>query len=157
MRAIRGFTFIEMVVTLAIMGLLAAVAMPMIELTVQRNREKELRGALMQIREALDAYKKHSDQGRIPLKIGESGYPKTLEELVEGVTDVKSPQRQKVFFLRRLPRDPMSPDVGLSAGDSWGKRSYSSPPDDPREGEDVFDVFSRSTAVGLNGIPYNQW
>ena len=157
MRTIRGFTFIEMMVTLAIMGVLAAVAVPMIELTVQRNKEKELNSALTQIREALDAYKKSADQGQIPLKIGESGYPKDLADLVDGVVNVKSPQRQKIYFLRRLPRDPMCPDQNLAAIDTWGKRSYKSPPDDPQEGDDVFDVYSMSHATGLNGLPYKEW
>lgn len=156
-RTRRGFTFVEVMVTLVIMGVLAAIATPMIELTVQRHRESELRDALRQIREALDAYKRASDQGRIPLKIGDSGYPKLLTDLVDGVADVKSPQRQKIFFLRRLPRDPMNPDTNLSAEETWGKRSYKSPPEDPHEGEDVFDVFSLSPATGLNGLPYKEW
>lgn len=156
-RAHLGFTFIELMVTLAIMSTLAVVAVPMIEVTVQRSKEKELRSALMQIRDGLDAYKKASDQGRMPLKIGESGYPKNLNDLVDGVVDVKSPQKQKMYFLRRVPRDPLNPDLNLSAEETWGKRSYKSPPDDPHEGDDVFDVFSLSGAVGLNGIPYKEW
>lgn len=152
-----GFTFIELAVTLAIMGVLAAVAVPMVELVSQRHKERELRSALNQIREAIDAHRRATDQGRIPVKIGDSGYPKSLNDLVEGVTDAKSPQRQKIYFLRRLPRDPMHPDPTVAAADTWGKRSYASPPDAPQEGEDVFDVHSLASGKGINGIPYREW
>ncbi len=152
-----GFTFIELAVTLAIMGVLAAVAVPMVELVSQRSKERELRSALNQIREAIDAHRRATDQGRIPVKIGDSGYPKSLNDLVDGVTDAKSPQRQKIYFLRRLPRDPMHPDPTVAAADTWGKRSYASPPDAPQEGEDVFDVHSLASGKGINGIPYREW
>ena len=153
----EGFTFIEMAVTLAIMGVLAAAALPMSELLRQRDQERELRAALVQIRDAIDAHRRASDQGRIAVKMGESGYPRTLEDLVEGVIDLKSPQRQRIYFLRRLPRDPMHPDPRAPASATWGKRSYSSPPDAPQEGEDVFDIFSLSPRKGLNGFPYREW
>jgi general secretion pathway protein G len=152
-----GFTFIELAVTLAIMGVLAAVAVPMVELVSQRSKERELRSALNQIREAIDAHRRATDQGRIPVKIGDSGYPKSLNDLVEGVTDAKSPQRQKIYFLRRLPRDPMHLDPTVAAADTWGKRSYASPPDAPQEGEDVFDVHSLASGKGINGVPYREW
>jgi general secretion pathway protein G len=153
----RGFTFIELMFTLAILSVLVLVAMPLAQLTVQRERERELRSALMQIRDAIDAYKRAADQGRIVLKVGESGYPKTLEELVEGVPDQRSPTRQNLYFLRRLPRNPLVADQNMSASETWGKRSYASPPDDPSEGADVFDVHSSSEATGLNGVPYREW
>jgi general secretion pathway protein G len=153
----RGFTFIELMMTLAIMGVMAAVAVPMTQLALQRQKERDLRLALAEIREALDAYKRASDQGRIVARLGESGYPKKLELLVEGVDDQRSPSRQKMYFLRRLPRDPMEADSRMPAADTWGRRSYASPPDQPAEGEDVFDVFSRSEKTGLNGVPYRQW
>lgn len=157
LRRASGFTFIELAVTLAIMGVLAAVAVPMVELVSQRYKERELRSALGQIREAIDAYRRATDQGRIPVKIGDSGYPKSLNDLVDGVADAKSPQRQKMYFLRRLPRDPMHPDPTVAAADTWGKRSYTSPPDAPQEGEDVFDVYSLASGKGINGIPYREW
>lgn len=157
LRRASGFTFIELAVTLAIMGVLAAVAVPMVELVSQRYKERELRSALGQIREAIDAYRRATDQGRIPVKIGDSGYPKSLNDLVDGVADAKSPQRQKMYFLRRLPRDPMHPDPTVAAADTWGKRSYASPPEAPQEGEDVFDVYSLANGKGINGIPYREW
>lgn len=157
LRRASGFTFIELAVTLAIMGVLAAVAVPMVELVSQRYKERELRSALGQIREAIDAYRRATDQGRIPVKIGDSGYPKSLNDLVDGVADAKSPQRQKMYFLRRLPRDPMHPDPTVAAADTWGKRSYASPPEAPQEGEDVFDVYSLASGKGINGIPYREW
>lgn len=157
MRRSGGFTFIELMMTLAIMGVLVLVAVPMAQVAVQRDRERELRHALIQIRDALDAYKRASDQGRIATRIGDSGYPKRLDELVEGVPDQRSPSRQMLYFLRALPRDPMYPDPTADAAATWGLRSYASPPDAPSEGDDVFDVYSTSGTVGLNGVPYGQW
>ncbi|MFZ4875092.1 type II secretion system protein [Janthinobacterium sp. Mn2066] len=153
----RGFTFIELMITLAIMATLAAVAVPMAQVALQRAKEHELRTALIEIREAIDAYKRASDNGRIKLSLGGSGYPKRLEELVEGVPDQRSASKQNMYFLRRLPRDPFQAKENGSAADSWNRRAYASPPDSPSEGEDVFDVASRSTRVGLNGVPLNQW
>ena len=145
----RGFTLIELLVTVAIVAVLASVALPLNELVAQRAKEQDLRRALREIREAIDAYKQASDEGRIAKKIGESGYPRRLEDLVEGVEDQKSPKKERIYFLRRLPPDPL--------GDEWGRRAYASPPDDPTPGEDVFDVYSLSDRVGLNGRPYKQW
>ncbi|PHV29886.1 general secretion pathway protein GspG [Janthinobacterium sp. BJB312] len=153
----RGFTFIELMITLAIMATLATVAVPMAQVAQQRAKEQQLRSALIEMREAIDTYKRASDNGRIKLSLGASGYPKKLEELVEGVPDQRSPSKQNIYFLRRLPRDPFQPREEGSAADSWSKRAYASPPDNPSEGEDVFDVASRSTKVGLNGMPLNQW
>lgn len=153
----RGFTLIELVVTVAIVGVLASVAVPLAQLNIQRTKEAELRSALRQIRGALDAYKLAHDEGRILKRADGNGYPQRLEELEEGVPNAQSPDAVKIYFLRRLPRDPFNPNRDLEAGETWGKRSYSSPPDAPVEGDDVYDVFSRSERVGLNGQPYREW
>ncbi len=154
----NGFTFIELAITVAIVGLLATLVLPMTELVVKRDHEHELRAALREIRTALDAYKQAVDEGRIHSAIDKSGYPPQLKVLVEGVTDEKSPnQNSKMYFLRRIPRDPMNPDLSKADEDTWGKRSYESAPDAPEEGDDVFDVYSLATDVGLNGVPYKDW
>jgi len=151
-KAQGGFTFIELMITLSILATLAMVAAPMAQVALQREKEHQLRTALIEIREAIDAYKRAADNGRIKLSMGDSGYPKKLEDLVTGVQDQRSPRKQNMYFLRRIPRDPFAP-----AGGGWAVRSYASPPDNPSEGEDVFDVSSRSGILGLNGIPLKQW
>jgi general secretion pathway protein G len=146
----HGFTLIELLIAVAIVGVLASIALPLYELSLQRSKETELRRALRDIRTALDRYKQASDEGRILRSPADSGYPPTLNALVDGVTDAKSPAGAKIYFLRRIPPDP------FSAG-GWGLRSYESPPEQPRPGRDVFDVFSLSEASGLNGVAYRAW
>ena len=153
----RGFTLLELLVTVAIVGTLAMVALPLAETTVKRNREAALMSALREIRSAIDAYKQASDQARIFKVVGETGYPPTLAVLVDGVEDARDPKGARIYFLRRLPRDPLHPDKTLPAADTWGLRSYDSPPDAPMPGQDVFDVYSLAPGVGLNGIAYRQW
>jgi general secretion pathway protein G len=154
----RGFTIIELVITVGIVSLLATAVVPSAQLLYQRQREGELRVSLRAIRGAIDAYKRAADGGRIKRKVDESGYPPDLQALVDGVEDAGSPREGvKIYFLRRLPRDPFWPDATTPAAETWGLRCYASPPDDPQPGDDVFDVHSRSTRTGLDGVPYHDW
>lgn len=152
----RGFTLMELVVTLALLGLMAMLAAPLSELTVQRNRELELRAALREIRTAIDRYKVAADQGLIERKVGDSGYPPDLRTLVNGVPNQRSPKREMLYFLRKVPRDPFAPPEQADVA-TWGLRSYASEPQSPAPGSDVFDVFSRAEGTGANGVPYREW
>jgi general secretion pathway protein G len=146
----RGFTLIELLITVAILALLASVAMPLAEVSMQRGKEQELRRSLREIRDAIDAYKRASDEGAIDKPVNRSGYPASLVALVEGAVDKRDPKGGRLYFLRRVPPDPVS-------GEPWALRSYSSPADSPKEGEDVYDVYSKSDATGLNGVAYREW
>ena len=152
-----GFTLIELVITVSIIGLLASAALPLASMAIQRAKESELRAALRDIRGAIDAYKDAAGQGRVMVEADKSGYPADLKLLYEGVEDATSPEKTKIYFLRRLPRDPFFPDGAAAPEDTWGLRSYVSPPEDPQPGADVFDVYSLNQGKGLNGVPYHDW
>jgi len=213
-RAARGFTLIELVVTLTLVSVLAMVAVPLYEVTVTRSKESELRSALREIRTALDAYKTAADTGIISKGLADSGYPPTLKTLVEGVDTIATPVSgagiggagvnnnsapgfgaSNVFgsgngggafgsangiasgspqggspasasvdaipshmvFLRQIPRDPFFEDQTVAPDQQWNLRAYGAMPGDFSGGADVYDVTTKSTATGLNGIPYKDW
>lgn len=146
-----GYTLTELVMVAAVLVILATAALPVVKFTNKRFKEAELRSALRSMRFAIDEYKRYSDAGLLPVDLGTEGYPKDLETLVEGV-DLVGQVDKKVRFLRRIPVDPMTGDT------EWGLRSFQDDPDSTSwGGEDVFDVFSLSEGVGLNGVPYEQW
>ena len=161
----RGFTLIELVVTLALVSVMALVAVPLYEVTATRLKEAELRSALRQIRTGLDAYKDATDAGLVKKEMGDSGFPASLRSLVEGVDTVQSSPNlanassgpSRMMFLRQVPRDPFTPDPTVPAEEQWDTRSYGSPPSDPQPGKDVYDVMSKSATLGTNGIAYKEW
>jgi general secretion pathway protein G len=152
----RGFSLVELLVVIAILSVLASIGLPLAELSQQRAKEEELRRSLREIRSALDAYKRLTDQGQIQKAADGSGYPARLELLVDGVQDARSPRGTKIYLLRQLPRDPFAPPDEPAAR-TWSLRSYASSPEDPKPGADVFDVHSRAAGTGLNGVPYREW
>lgn len=156
-RSASGFTLIELLVTLAIMATLATLVLPVAQVQIQRGKEQELRHALREIRTAIDAYKKAGDEGRIRREAGATGYPPTLDLLVKGVDDQRDPKRNKLFFIRQIPRDPFHDEPDVSASNTWAKRSYASEATAPTEGDDIYDVHTRSAIIGLNGIALNKW
>jgi general secretion pathway protein G len=156
-RFARGFTMIELLVVMAVLGVLAAAVMPLGETLVRAQRERELRQALIEIRQALDDYKRAADAGIIDRAVGDSGYPANLSVMVIGVADARAPQAGKAhYFLRRIPRDPFA-DSHLPAEQTWRLRSYASPPERPEAGVDVFDVHSSSDGIALDGTAYARW
>jgi len=152
-----GFTLIELVVTVLIVSILAAGAMPVMQLTLKRNKEAELRTSLRQVREALDAYKKAFDDGKIKRTIDQSGYPPDLEVLEKGVIDQTQPGKKVIRFIRKVPRDPMNRNLELAPMETWGKRSYQSDASSPSAGADVYDIYSLSTEKAVNGTSYSDW
>ncbi|MFZ4536461.1 type IV pilin protein [Propionivibrio sp.] len=154
---IRGFSLIELMITLAIVAVLASIVVPVAQTSIQHSKEQDLRLALRDLRAAIDQYKKAHDEGRIRKSLGDTGYPKKLTSLVEGEEDARDPKHRKIYFLRQIPRDPMQPDADVAAEDTWSTRAYASEPDNPQAGEDIYDVHSKSAGIGLNGVPYRQW
>jgi general secretion pathway protein G len=152
---IHGYSLIELLVVLALLGVLATAVMPLAELSVQRERERELKRSLWEIRDAIDSYKRAVEQGRIPAAPDGSSYPVSLRVLLDGVPDVQVPGQRHVF-LRRIPRDPFA-DESVPAERSWRLRSYQSSAVRPQAGSDVYDVSSGSVLIGLNGVPLREW
>jgi general secretion pathway protein G len=150
----RGVTYLELVATAAILMILASAILPMGRVAVQRQREIELRRELRVMRDAINRYKLAVDQGQIggtDVKLGSEGYPEDLETLVKGVKRVGTVDR-KLKFLRRIPVDPMTGTT------EWGLRCYQDDPDSTSWcGDNVWDVYSKSTAKGLDGTNYNTW
>jgi general secretion pathway protein G len=155
MRGARGFSMIELMAVLGILAVLVWASMPLAEATRERERERELQRALWQIRDAIDAYKRLSDNSGVPRPPEQSGYPPTLAALVLGVPDPKAGNRL-VHFLRSVPRDPFAPPE-LPADQTWGLRSFQSPAAAPVPGADVYDVYSKAPGKGLNGVPFRAW
>jgi len=149
LRGQRGFSLAELVMVVALIAVLSTMVLPVAKFTVKRRKEAELRLALRQIRTAIDEYKRLSDQGMIPVKIGGEGYPETLEELVEGVEIVGQESKRK--FLRRIPVDPMTHE-------DWELRSYQDDADATSwGGENIYDVRTSSEGVALDGTKYADW
>jgi general secretion pathway protein G len=150
----RGFTFIELVVVTTILLVLASTVMPLAQVTMQRQREVELRRSLREMRTALDKFKDAVDQGLIPqteLEPANEGYPPELETLVDGVSVANDASGRKLKFLRRIPVDPMTKD-------EWGLRSYQDDPDSSSwGGQNVFDVYTKSDGTALDGTKYRDW
>jgi general secretion pathway protein G len=147
----RGYSLAELVMVCTVMLVLAGVALPVAKFTTKRLKEADLRQALREMRYAIDEHKRYSDAGLIPVELGTDGYPKELEVLIEGV-DLVGQVDRRVKFLRRIPLDPMTGER------EWGMRSYQDDWDSSSwGGEDVYDVYSLSEGVGLNGVPYREW
>ena len=151
----RGFTFIELLVVTTILLILASAIMPLAKVTVQRQKEVELRRYLREMRTAIDKFKDAADAGLIgafDIKAGSEGYPESLEILVEGVSVVNDQSGRKLKFLRKIPIDP------LTNSTEWGLRSYQDRPDATSwGGQNVYDVYTKSTGTALDGTKYRDW
>lgn len=154
MRYDKGFTFIELLVTLVLIGILASVVLPTASILTRQEQERELKQSLMEIRNAIDAYKVASDRNEIKEEFKTaSGYPQNLKVLL-GVPNQYG--NKTIRFLRKIPKDPFS-DTQVDAEKSWILRSYESEFNKPQEGNDIYDIYSSSNKNGLNGIPYRKW
>jgi general secretion pathway protein G len=150
-----GFSFVELLIVTALIGILASAVMPLAHVAMQRTREVELRRTLRELRTAIDHYKDAADQGMIAateLKLGNEGYPPTLAVLVEGVRAAGDATDRKLKFLRRIPIDP------ITGSKEWGMRSYQDGSDARTwGGQNVFDVFTTSDGTALDGTKYKDW
>lgn len=143
-----GLTLVELIITIAIISILASAALPVAKFQVKRSKERELRRDLWEMRDAIDHYKDAADRGGIQIKADSFGYPPDLQTLVDGV----NVQDKKVRFLRAIPKDPMTNST------DWGLRSNQDDPDsDSWGGQNVFDVYSKSDGTALDGTKYNTW
>lgn len=148
----RGLTLIELIVAAGILIIFTMMALPLARNQLRREREKELRVALRELRTAIDRFKDSTDKGFIQKELDSEGYPKDLEVLVEGVPMVNSPDGKKLRFLRRIPTDPMTNST------EWGKRALQDEPDSTSwGGKNVFDVYTTSPGTALDGTPYSEW
>ena len=147
----RGFTLIELIVTVTVIAVLVGMAIPLTRNTIKRQREEDLRIALREMRVAIDKYKQASDLGQIQKTLDADGYPAKLQDLVDGVPMMNAVDK-KLKFLRRIPIDPMTNTT------EWGMRSYQ---DDPKSsswgGQNVFDVYTKSEGIALDGTKYSEW
>ena len=157
MKKQNGFTLIEMMFTLALLASLAAAAIPLVHQQRLKQNEYQLQESLRQIRSAIDRYAQAVQDGRIEHEAGASHFPPRLETLVEGVADKTAKNKEKLYFLRRLPRDPFCNDEGVSDAKTWQLRSSTQSPEDFSGGKDVYDIRSASQLTGTNGVPYAQW
>jgi general secretion pathway protein G len=147
-RAERGFTLLELIVATTILLILTSMALPLARVTIKREKEKQLRQALWEMRDAIDRYKENGERGGFQIKVDTYGYPPTLDDMVKGV-DV---QGKKTRFLRKIPIDPMTGTT------EWGMRSMQDDPDsDSWGGQAVFDVYTKSQGTGLDGTKYKDW
>jgi len=144
----RGVTLVELIVTIAILAILAGAAVPLARTTLRREKERELRRDLWEMRDAIDRYKDAADRGAFQIKVGTEGYPPDLETLVKGIDS----NGKKLRFLRRIPVDPMTGNT------EWGMRSMQDEPDSTSwGGQNVFDVYTKAQGTGLDGTKYSEW